>query len=175
MKVFCKVVFSLDVSFFIYKGNGINRQSDLTVPAVLYFCVLVTNMNLFSKIGVVAALLFTCLTSMAQQNQPTRKELLNALVNQNVSVVEIKTVTMPEGTKAPKHLHPCPVVGYVVSGSVLFQIEGEESCILKQGDAFYEPRNKTILHFDNASTEQPLTFVAFYLKEKDEETIKLLK
>lgn len=127
------------------------------------------------KTGIVAALVFSQLTSMAKQKQPTRKDLFNAVVNQQVSVVEIKEVTLPEGMKAPKHLHPCPVVGYVVSGSVLFQIEGEESRILKQGDAFYEPRNKTILHFDNASAEQPLTFVAFYLKEQDEETIRLLK
>jgi quercetin dioxygenase-like cupin family protein len=112
---------------------------------------------------------------MAQQKQLARKELLNAIVNQNVSVVEIKEVTMAKGQEAPKHLHPCPVVGYVVSGNVLFQIEGEERIILKEGDAFYEPRNKTILHFDNALKDKPLTFVAFYLKEQDEENIIILK
>lgn len=109
------------------------------------------------------------------QKQPTRKDLLNAMVSQKVSVVEVKEVTMPEGQAAPKHLHPCAVVGYVVSGSVLFQVEGEKVRILKEGDAFYEPRNKTIVHFDNASKDKPLTFVAFYLKEADEENIKLLK
>jgi quercetin dioxygenase-like cupin family protein len=112
---------------------------------------------------------------MAQQNQLTRKDLLNAIVNQTVSTVEIKEVTMAEGQKAPKHLHPCPVVGYVQSGNVLFQIEGEESKILHEGDAFYEPRNKTILHFDNALEDKPLTFIAFYLKEQDEENIKILE
>jgi quercetin dioxygenase-like cupin family protein len=112
---------------------------------------------------------------MAQPKQPARKDLLQAMVDQKVSVVDIKEVTMAEGQAAPRHLHPCPVVGYVVSGSILFQVEGEAARILKAGDAFYEPRNKTILHFDNASKEKPLTFVAFYLKEAGEETIKLLK
>ena len=112
---------------------------------------------------------------MAQQKQLTRKDLLNAIVNQKVSVVEIKEVNMTGGQEAPKHLHPCPVVGYIVSGRVLFQIEGQESEILKEGDAFYEPKNKTILHFDNASKDKPLTFVAFYLKEQHEENIKVLK
>ena len=112
---------------------------------------------------------------MAQQKQLTRKDLLTAIVNQKVSVVEIKEVTMTEGQQAPKHLHPCPVVGYVLSGNVLFQIEGEESKIIKEGDAFYEPRNKAILHFDNASKDKSLTFVAFYLKEQDEESIKILE
>ncbi len=112
---------------------------------------------------------------MAQQKQLTRKDLLNAIVNQKVSIVEIKEVTMAEGQEAPKHLHPCPVVGYVVSGNVLFQIEGQESKILKDGDAFYEPKNETILHFDNALKDKPLTFVAFYLKEQNEENIKMLE
>lgn len=110
---------------------------------------------------------------MAQNKQVTRTDLLDAIVNQKVSIVEIKQITMAEGQEAPKHLHPCPVVGYVLSGDVLFQIEGEQSKIIKEGEAFYEPRNRTILHFDNASNK-PLTFVAFYLKEEDEENIKLL-
>ena len=111
---------------------------------------------------------------MTQDNRPTRKELFNAVVNQHVSVVEIKEVTMAPGQAAPKHFHPCPVVGIVLSGCVLFQIEGEESRLLKEGDAFYEPRHATIRHFDNASTEKPLTFAAFYLKEEAEENIQLL-
>jgi hypothetical protein len=45
---------------------------------------------------------------------------------------------------AGKHLHPCPVVGYIVSGKVLFQVEGEEKKTLNQGEAFYEQQNKTI-------------------------------
>jgi quercetin dioxygenase-like cupin family protein len=56
---------------------------------------------------------------------------------------------------------------------VLFQAEGEEKKVLKSGDAFYEPKNKTILHFDNAG-EEPLVFIAFYLKEDNEELIKML-
>jgi len=75
---------------------------------------------------------------------------------------------------AGKHLHPCPVVGYIVSGKVLFQVEGDEKKILNQGEAFYEPKNKTILHFDNASEEETLVFIAFYLKEAGEDLIKML-
>lgn len=59
------------------------------------------------------------------ENQITRKDLLTALVNQTASTVEIQSITLPPGQPAPKHFHPCPVVGYIASGSVLFQIEGE--------------------------------------------------
>lgn len=108
-------------------------------------------------------------------SQPiTRKDLLNAVVNQTISTIEIKTITLSPGQSAPKHFHPCPVVGYVASGSVFFQIEGEESKIIPEGEAFYEPKDKTILHFDNASKDEPLTFVAFYLKEDEEENIKII-
>jgi quercetin dioxygenase-like cupin family protein len=132
-------------------------------------------MKAILKFEIIALLILIYSDLMAQQKQLTRKDLLNAIVNQKVSVVEIKEVNMTGGQEAPKHLHPCPVVGYVLSGRVLFQIEGEESKILKEGDAFYEPKNKTILHFDNASKDKPLTFVAFYLKEQHEENIKVLK
>ena len=132
-------------------------------------------MKAILKFEIVALLILIYSDLMAQQKQLTRKDLLNAIVNQKVSVVEIKEVNMTGGQEAPKHLHPCPVVGYIVSGRVLFQIEGQESKILKEGDAFYEPKNKTILHFDNASKDNPLTFVAFYLKEQNEENIKVLK
>lgn len=108
-------------------------------------------------------------------NQINRKDLMNAVLKQNISTVEIKEITMPPGQSAPKHLHPCPVVGYVSSGSVLFQIEGEESKIICQGEAFYEPKDTIILHFDNASQVESLTFITFYLKEGGEENIQIAK
>src|SRR4051794_26604426 len=109
------------------------------------------------------------------QEKVTREDLLQACLNdENVSTVEIKKVIISKGLASGKHLHPCPVVGYIVSGTVLFQEEGKEQQLLKAGDAFYEPKNKTILHFDNASENEPLVFIAFYLKEGNEELIKML-
>jgi len=109
------------------------------------------------------------------QEKPSREDLLRAaLHHETVTTVDIKKVFVPKAVAVGKHLHPCPVVGYIVAGKVLFQVEGEEKKILNQGDAFYEPKNKTILHFDNASTEEPLIFIAFYLKEAGEDLIKML-
>ena len=124
---------------------------------------------------IVTFLLPLIYSSTMAQEKLTREDLLQAVLNnENVSTVEIKKVTIPKGMGAGKHLHPCPVVGYIVSGNVLFQEEGEEQKTLKAGDAFYEPKNKTILHFDNASTGEPLVFIAFYLKKGNEELIKML-
>jgi quercetin dioxygenase-like cupin family protein len=111
---------------------------------------------------------------MAQQPLITRKNLESALIDQKITKVEIQEITFPAGQTAPKHLHPCPVVGYIKSGSVLFQVEGKKPIILKEGDSFSEPKNVNILHFDNASNDKPMAFIALYLKEENEENIKLV-
>lgn len=128
--------------------------------------------NLYLLVFVILTL--NCSKVMAQASV-LRKDLLTAqLQKQVVSRVEIKEVTIPAGGKASYHLHRCPVVGYVVSGSVLFQIEGQSQQILEAGSAFYEPKDQPILKFDNASDSIPLVFTAYYLLEDNEDIITIL-
>ena len=96
-----------------------------------------------------------------------------SMEKKNVAV-EIKKVVIPVNGKAEYHLHPCPVVGHIVSGTLLFQIEGEKPQLIKAGEAFYEPKNKPILHFDNALDSEPLVFMAYYLVEENEDLLMLL-
>jgi quercetin dioxygenase-like cupin family protein len=106
-----------------------------------------------------------------------RKPLLTALIEGQKSVgrVEIKEILFAAQQKTGLHLHPCPVVGYVAEGMVLFQVEGEPEQVLKAGDAFYEPANRRIIHFD-AHGEQPMKFIAYYLLgEEDHELITMLE
>lgn len=124
--------------------------------------------------ALVIVLSFFYQRSSAQLKKTLRKDVFDAIINSNVKVIQIQEIAVPEGQKAPKHFHPCPVLGYVKSGRVLFQIEGGETKILREGDVFYEPKGKTILHFDNPSEAKPLIFVAFYLKEQDEVNVKIL-
>lgn len=127
------------------------------------------------KYIVTLVLFFTYFNVMSQEKVRREDVLLAMLDKETVSKVDIKKIVLPPGLAAGRHLHPCPVVGYIVSGRVLFQVEGEEKKVLKKGDAFYEPKNKTILHFDNASPDEPLEFMAFYLKEGDEALIQMLE
>jgi len=47
---------------------------------------------------------------------------------------------------------------------------------IHEGDAFFEPHNKTMLHFDNASDTDPMTFIAFHLLDgNDRELIHMLE
>ncbi|HEY4368832.1 MAG TPA: cupin domain-containing protein [Steroidobacteraceae bacterium] len=104
-----------------------------------------------------------------------RKPLLTAAIegSKNVDRVESKQIDFSPGQKTGVHLHPCPVVGYIASGSVVFQVEGESARTLKAGEAFFEPANKKILRFD--ALDQPTRFVAYYLLGKnDKELIRNL-
>lgn len=124
---------------------------------------------------IIVILILNSVAVIAQQNKISRKELLKTDINQKVKTAEIQEITLAPGLEVPKHLHPCPVVGVIKSGEAVFQIEGQQKIILHEGDAFYEPKNVRILHFDNASAEKPLIFSAIYLKAGNEENIKLLK
>lgn len=122
------------------------------------------------------ALLALCTASPAQdagQKIPAivRKPLLTAVIDgeKNVSRVEIKEINFQPHQQTGLHLHPCPVVGYIVEGEVLFQVDGQPAQKLKAGDAFFEPANTKMIHFD--ALDKPTKFVAYYLLGKDDHEI----
>jgi quercetin dioxygenase-like cupin family protein len=102
-----------------------------------------------------------------------RRALLTAVLDDNPAVdrVEVAQIELAPGQATGLHLHPCPVVGYVVGGAIRFQVEGKAEAILEPGDAFFEPADARVLHFDNASNRQPATFVAAYLLSKGEDRL----
>jgi quercetin dioxygenase-like cupin family protein len=114
-------------------------------------------------------------TSPKSSSTIERRQLLAAaLGTQNVTTVDIRRITLGPGQKTGRHAHPCPVVGYVASGTGFCQIEGEMAELLPVGAAFYEPAGRVISDFGNASDVTPLTFIAFYLLDGDQELIQML-
>ena len=105
-----------------------------------------------------------------------RRPLLSAaLGHRNVSHVEVREILFQPGQKTPRHLHPCPVVGYIAEGTALYRREEqEEATVLAAGAAFYEPADTVMVSFDNASETEPMRFIAFYLLEGNQELIKIL-
>jgi len=109
------------------------------------------------------------------QNKVVRKELLNVQIEERtISKVKIVEIEFTAGQKAPLHKHPCPVIGSIVEGECLVQVEGEPAKVLKAGDAFYEPADTPILHFDNYSEKEPMKFIAYYLLKDEKDLIELL-
>ena len=107
------------------------------------------------------------------QPQIFRKPLLSAMIEGGkfTDHVEIREIHFGPGQETGLHRHPCPVFGYIAKGSILFQIDGEAAKTLREGDAFFEPPHRRMLHFDNASQTEPATFIAFYLLDAGEDEL----
>jgi len=82
--------------------------------------------------------------------------------------IEVGDFHFKPGQVAPIHTHDAPAVGYVVKGAIIYQVEGEKPQVLREGDAFYEPTDKRILRFDNASATEEAIFVDFNLEQEGE-------
>lgn len=109
--------------------------------------------------------------SAAEPSSPdaiVRKPLLTAQLagEKPVSRVEIKQIDFVPGQKTGTHVHPIPVVGYVASGGIILEIEGQPAQTLHAGEAFYEPADTKILRFD--AIDQPTRFIVYYLLSKDD-------
>ena len=120
-------------------------------------------------------ILLVSITSSNAQNTVIRKQIKDIHFNARpVSHVDVREIGLAPGQAGPLHKHPCPVVGYIISGSALYQAKGQAPITLRAGDAFYEPANVVITHFDNASKTEPVRFVINYLMDKEKEFIILL-
>jgi quercetin dioxygenase-like cupin family protein len=91
-----------------------------------------------------------------------------------VTSVDVRQITFVPNQQTGKHRHPCPVLGYIAWGTAVLQIEGQPPQELQEGEAFYEPADTVILRFDNASSTEPLTFIAYYLLNGQRELIHML-
>lgn len=106
-----------------------------------------------------------------------RKPLLDAQLASDKSVhhVQIVSIDFEPSQKTGAHVHPIPVIGYVVKGTIVFQIDGEPQRTLAAGEPFFEPAGARIVRFDNASNREPASFIANYLLgPTDRELIQML-
>ncbi|MEU4240587.1 cupin domain-containing protein [Actinoplanes sp. NPDC026619] len=93
----------------------------------------------------------------------TRRVVLDVTLPQVLATarVEVREIRILAGQAAGLHVHNGPVFGSVVSGSVVYQIEGDQARTLHPGDVFYEPEATRIARFD--ATGEGVTFLAYYL------------
>jgi quercetin dioxygenase-like cupin family protein len=112
---------------------------------------------------------------MSQQTIERQQLIAAPLGNRNVTSVDVRRITLAPSQKSGRHLHPCPVVGYIASGTGFYQIEGKPAELLPVGSAFYEPAGSVIADFGNASDVTPLTFIAFYLLDGEQDLITMLE
>lgn len=81
----------------------------------------------------------------------------------NITLVE---VSYGPGASSPPHSHPCPVIGYVISGALRSGADGESEVTYRAGETFYETPNSVHRVSGNASTKDPVTFLAYFVCDR---------
>jgi quercetin dioxygenase-like cupin family protein len=100
-----------------------------------------------------------------------RTPLLVAAIDgaKRVARVDVRRIELAPGQRSGLHLHSCPVIGVIVSGSVFFQVDGSPGRVLHPGEAFFEPAGAHVPHFD--ARDDGATFIAYYLLGPDEDEL----
>jgi quercetin dioxygenase-like cupin family protein len=80
----------------------------------------------------------------------------------NLTVTTVK-VNYGPGESSTPHSHPCPVIGYVVEGTLRTKVKGEPEAIYKAGASFYEAPNGIHLISANASDKERAKLLAFFV------------
>src|SRR5262245_61743842 len=81
--------------------------------------------------------------------------------------VQMLTVECPPGGRDPVHRHNAHAFVYVLEGSIVMAVNGNQPVTLTAGQTFYEGPNDIHTIGHNASTTKPAKFVVFPLKDKD--------
>jgi len=93
----------------------------------------------------------------------SRAVLLDAVLPRPKTVerVEVREIRILPGHAVGLHVHNCPVLGSIVAGSAIYQIEGGPESRLMPGDVFHEPEGARIARFD--ATDEGVTFLGYFL------------
>ena len=105
----------------------------------------------------------------AEKSERARIALAEGLPNMNGEHLKATLVEVnygPGESSAP-HSHPCPVIGYVLAGTLRTQVRGEAEAVYKPGESFYEAANGVHAVSANASATEPAKFVAFFVCDRD--------
>jgi quercetin dioxygenase-like cupin family protein len=91
---------------------------------------------------------------------------LPAMDGRSVAVTLLEVSYGPGGSSAP-HSHPCAVVGYVVAGALRTWVQGEPEAVYRAGESFYEAPNAVHLVSANASSTEPVRFLAWFTCDRE--------
>ena len=114
------------------------------------------------------ALVLLCLmsgTAMAQEPKVTSLMSKDLTENPGKEVLMI-TVEYPPGASDPIHRHNAQAFVYVLEGSIVMQLKGEQQVTLTPGQTFYEGPDDVHVVDRNASSTQPAKFLVVLIKNK---------
>ncbi len=76
-------------------------------------------------------------------------------------------VTYPPGATSSAHRHPCPVFGYMISGTMRMQVSDQPPAEYKAGDSFSEMPTDIHRMATNPSADTPAVFLATFVCDKE--------
>lgn len=80
------------------------------------------------------------------------------------------TVSYAPGESAPVHRHNAQVFVYMLEGTMVMQVKGQEQVTLHPGQTFYEGPDDIHVVGRNASATEPAKFLVFMVKDKTSPT-----
>ncbi len=84
----------------------------------------------------------------------------------------VVTVDYAPGAASPPHLHPGPVFGYVLEGTIEIGVDPLAPITYRAGDMWYEPPRQTHRVARNASSTAPARILAFLILKKGESLVE---
>src|SRR5580704_14747700 len=105
----------------------------------------------------------------AEKSERARIALAEALPKMDGEHLKATLVEVnygPGESSAP-HSHPCPVIGYVLAGTLRTQVRGEAEAVYKPGESFYEAANRVHGVSANASQTEPANLLAYFVCDHD--------
>jgi len=101
-----------------------------------------------------------------QQDRTLFSRSLPKLDGNNIRVTIVE-VSYGPGESSKPHSHPCPVIGYVLEGSVRTKVAGEPEAVYNSGESFYEAPNGVHEISANASQSKPAKFIAYFICDRE--------
>ena len=83
-------------------------------------------------------------------------------------VATVLTVDYAPGAASDPHVHPGSVFAYVLEGTVVTQVEGEQPMTYTKGQSWYEAPKKPHVVSRNASVTGPAKLLVFLLSQEGE-------
>ena len=113
----------------------------------------------------------TLLLSFAAPAPAQETAKVTTLMSRDLTDIPGKEGTMliveyPPGAVDPVHRHNANAFVYVLEGSVIMQVKGQEPVTLHPGQTFYEGPNDIHVVGRNASNTEPAKFLVVFIKNK---------
>jgi quercetin dioxygenase-like cupin family protein len=119
------------------------------------------------KLSVIILISAAVLTHSAAQTPPPLKRTPitqhHISPDKTVTSVSVVRIDYKPAQRTGRHIHPMPVIGYVLEGSFVVKVSGGAETHYTVGQSIYEPADTLIERFDNDSATKPAVLIGHYL------------